>query len=191
MKYPKGTVNICNNTKNNTVFSNRGMSLEKDINSTNKYYSDNSIAFIYKKPTPIKILEFDRKTVTIKKAVFEAPSTTDYNGLYRGRYIDFEAKETDSKEGFPLINIHKHQINHIRNIVKCGGIAFLIIRLNSYSKTFVLEGNVFIDYIDNNLCKYVPVELFNNKGHEIMEKYAPRLDYLKIIDKIYGGILDE
>lgn len=194
MKYPKGTVNTCSNTKNNTLFSNRGMSLEKDINSTNKYYSDCGIAFIYKKPTPIKILEVDypsRKEVIIKKAVFEAPSTTDYNGLYRGRYIDFEAKETDCKEGFPLINIHAHQINHIRNIVKHGGIAFLIVRLNSVSKTYVLDGNAFIEYIDNNLCKYIPIDLFNTKGYEIIEKYAPRVDYLKIIDKVYGGILNE
>ena len=53
----------------------------------------------------------------------------------------------------------------------------------------VIDG--IIEYIDNNLCKYIPIDLFNTKGYEIIEKYAPRVDYLKIIDKVYGGILNE
>ena len=115
MNYPNG---IKKNYKIST--SNRGMDLEEDINESNLYYRNNDIAIIYKKPTPITINKVDYKSRTdavITEAHFIIPSTTDYNGIYKGKYIDFEAKET-RKNYFPLANIHKHQIEHLKKIRK-------------------------------------------------------------------------
>jgi len=121
--------------QSNTQYKNRGTNLENDINQSNKYYIDSKKAFIYKKPTPIKISKVDYPTKTnkvgkivIKEAYFDSPSTTDYNGIYKGKYIDFEAKETKNKTSFPLENIHKHQIEHLKNITESGGIGFIIVR---------------------------------------------------------------
>lgn len=50
----------------------------------------------------------------INEAYFRTPSTTDYNGVYQGYYIDFEAKETKNKTSFPLNNIHDHQVEHMK-----------------------------------------------------------------------------
>lgn len=173
-----------------TFHNNRGMNLENDINLSNQYYIDTKTAFIYKKPTPIKILKVDYPTknnkigkIVIREAYFESPSTTDYNGLYKGKYIDFEAKETNNKAYFPLENIHNHQIKHLKNIIENGGIGFIIIRFIEYNKTFLLFAEDFFNYIDNNDRKSIPYEYFTEKGHEIIEKYSPRLDYLKIVDK--------
>ncbi len=187
MKYPNG---IKLSTTKNITYDNRGMNLEGDINLTNKYYIDNNIAFIYKKPTPIQVtkVDYSRNNAVIKEAYFKEPSTTDYNGLYKGKYIDFEAKETDSLTSFPLSNIHKHQIEHIKNIVNNQGIGFLIIRFNKLNKTFLLLGSDLISFIANNTRKSIPLEYFNNNAYLIEERYIPRVDYLKIIDFIYGGI---
>lgn len=187
MKYPNG---IKLSTTKNITYDNRGMNLEGDINLTNKYYIDNNIAFIYKKPTPIQVtkVDYSKNNVVIKEAYFKEPSTTDYNGLYKGKYIDFEAKETDSLTSFPLSNIHKHQIEHIKNIVNNQGIGFLIIRFNKLNKTFLLLGSDLISFIANNTRKSIPLEYFNNNAYLIEERYIPRVDYLKIIDFIYGGI---
>lgn len=190
MEYNK-EISLKDILKNKQVFhNNRGMSLENDINISNEYYIDTKKAFIYKKPTPIKIVKvnYPSKTnktgrITIKEAYFESPSTTDYNGLYKGKYIDFEAKETNNKSYFPLENIHKHQIEHLRNIMENGGISFLIVRFTEYNKTFILFSNDFFNYIDNNTRKSIPYEYFIEKGYEIKEKYSPRLDYLEIIEK--------
>lgn len=190
MEYNK-EISLKDILKNKQVFhNNRGMSLENDINISNEYYIDTKKAFIYKKPTPIKIVKvnYPSKTnktgrITIKEAYFESPSTTDYNGLYKGKYIDFEAKETNNKSYFPLENIHKHQIEHLRNIMENGGISFLIVRFTEYNKTFILFSNDFFNYIDNNSRKSIPYEYFIEKGYEIKEKYSPRLDYLEIIEK--------
>ena len=53
--------------KENT-YANRGMTLENDINETNKYYDLNNIAIIYKKPTPIKVVSVEYPKVKIKEA---------------------------------------------------------------------------------------------------------------------------
>lgn len=187
MNYPKGIKN--NNTSNYINFGNRGMDLENDINITNEYYIENNIAFIYKKPTPIQVTKIDYKnnSIIIKEGYFKEPSTTDYNGLYKEKYIDFEAKETNSKTSFPLSNIHAHQIKHIRNIVNNNGVCFLIVRFSTLDKNFVLMGNDFLDYIDNHERKSIPLDYFEKKGYLIELSYRPRLDYLKVIDKIEGG----
>ena len=106
-----------------------------------------------------------------------------WNWLYKGRYIDFEAKETNNKSYFPLENIHAHQVNHLRNIMENGGIGFLIVRFVEYNKTFLLFAEDFFLYLDNNTRKSIPYEYFIEKGHVINEKYAPRLDYLEIVKK--------
>ena len=76
--------------------ANRGMNLESLINEANKYYLDNDIAIIYKKPTPIGIVsvEDQNNTKIITKAYFKEPSTLDYQGIYKGYYIEFDAKQT-------------------------------------------------------------------------------------------------
>jgi len=176
----------------NTNYGNRGMNLEGDLNSSNQYYIDTLKAFIYKKPTPIKIVKVDyacREAARIKEAYFTEPSTTDYNGIYKGKYIDFEAKETKSRTSFSLNNIHPHQIRHLRNIRSQNGIAFLIVRFTTLNKTFLLLADDFFSFIDNNKRKSIPIDYFNDKGYILKEKLQPRVDYLEIIDQIYGGIL--
>ena len=185
MNYPGGikTKKIVN-TKVNISYKNRGMNLEDDLNNTNSYYIEKGIAYIYKKPTPIKLVKVDYKKGKIEEAYFESPSTTDYNGIYKGYYIDFEAKETENAKGFPLINIHKHQIEHIRNINKEKGICFLIVRFTKTNNTYLLEAKDFIDFIDNNKKSVIPISYFIDKGYNIKDKFIPRVDYLEIVNKI-------
>jgi len=185
MNYPGGI-----NKKNNIVskeinYKNRGMNLENDLNLTNKYYIDNNIAYIYKKPTPIKVVNVDYKKGIIKEAYYSEPSTTDYNGIYKGRYIDYEAKETRNKTKFPLRNIHKHQINHIRNIVKENGICFLIIRFVSLNQTYLLKGTDLLNYIDSIKSSSIPIDYIKEYGELIKDKYIKRVDYLEIVDKLW------
>ena len=165
-------------------YANRGMILEDDINQTNIYYRNHNIALIYKKPTPIKVVKVEYPQNKIKEAYFDQPSTLDYNGIYKGKYIEFDAKETQCKTSFPLSNIHVHQLNHIKNIINYGGIAFLIVRFVTLNKNFILMGNDLINFIINNDRKSIPFEYFMEMGYEVGFKYNPRLDYISIIDKI-------
>jgi len=189
MKYPNGIKK--QNIINNISYTNRGMTLENDLNETNEYYRQIDKAYIYKKPTPIKITKVDypsRDKAVIKEAFFSAPSTTDYNGIYKGKYIDFEAKETKSKTSFPLTNIHSHQIEHIKNIHNHQGIVFLIVRFVLLNETYLLLSKDFLDFIKKNKRNSIPLSFFKENAYLIKEGYRPRVDYLKIIDDIIGGI---
>lgn len=182
MKYPNG---IQKEYHSLTTYGNRGMSLEEDLNITNEYYRNENIAIIYKKPTPITIHKVDypsRKEAVIKEARFKIPSTTDYNGIYKGKYIDFEAKETNQKTSFPLSNIHSHQIEHLRKITEHGGIGFLIVRFNAYGETYLLENKDFFNFLEKENRKSIPRTYFQEHGKLIPISLRPRLDYLKLIE---------
>ena len=175
----------------NYIYSNRGMGLEDDLNSTNEYYLNQNIAVIYKKPTPITINRVDYKSrsdAIIREAHFKIPSTTDYNGVYKGKYIDFEAKETKNKNSFPLSNIHNHQIKHLKSITEHGGIGFIIVRFSSLNETYYLSCNNLLNFINNEERKSIPLDYFKQNGYLIKEGLRPRLNYLKIIDKELGDI---
>ena len=183
MKYPN---NIKKKNKTSVLYGNRGMDLENSLNLINSYYIENDIALIYKKPTPIGIVdvnyEFGKNIIT--KAYFKEPSTLDYNGLYKGKYIEFEAKESKNKTSFPLANIHEHQIKHIKNVIKHKGIVFLIIYMNNSS--FLLKGTDFINYINNHNRKSIEFKFIEEKGVVIKETFNG-IDYISVVDKIYFG----
>ena len=128
MLYPGGTKKTY---KKEVSYKNRGMELEYLIEQANIYYRDNDIAYIYKKPTPIRVVKTDYSSLgkRITDAFYEMPSTLDFNGIYKGRYIEFDAKETNNKTSFPISNVHDHQIKHIRNIYKHGGIVLSLIHI--------------------------------------------------------------
>lgn len=184
MRYPLGL----NKHYENTIhYDNRGMNLETDLNASNEYYRNMNVGVIYKKPTPITIVKVDypsRYEAVIKEAYFRTPSTTDYNGVYKGRYVDFEAKETKLNY-FPLNNIHSHQINHLKQVIKNGGIGFIIVSFSKLNKVFLLTAEKLIEFIDNTTKKSIPLSYFEEFGYLIKVCYNPRLDYLKIIDEIY------
>ena len=190
-------MNYPNKKKSTTKFINygkRGMNLENDINITNKYYLENNIAIVYKKPTPIKVVKVDynkRINTVIKEAYYEVPSTTDYNGIYKGKYIDFEAKETKSTTSFALRNIHDHQIKHLIKVLEHGGISFLIIRFTILNKTFFLDTKYLKDFLTLSKSKSIPLKYIEDNGYIIEEKYYPRVDYIKIIEKYYLGVKNE
>ena len=193
MNYPGGVKKEITQNKDIKKIShkNRGMTLETDLNISNEYYREVDKAYIYKKPTPIKITKVDypsRDQAIIKEAFFTIPSTTDYNGIYKGKYIDFEAKETKSKTSFSLNNIHSHQIEHLKNIMRHGGISFLIVRFTTLNETYLLFTEDLLSFIDVSERKSIPLDYFKEKAYLIKDSYRPRVDYLKIVDDFIGGI---
>lgn len=175
---------------NNKILSshaNRGMDLENDINNTNSYYLYNDIAIVYKKPTPIKVskVNYNKNHTIITEAFYEMPSTTDYNGIYKGKYIDFDAKEVKNSSSFALSNLHAHQLKHLKRVKEHGGISFLIVRFYKNNITYLIEIDEIIDYINSENRKSIPIDYFESKAHRIPDAYIPRVNYIKVIDNLY------
>lgn len=177
---------------NETDFANRGMSFEAAINATNNYYLSRQIAVIHKKPTPIQIVKVDypkRSRAKIVEAYFRQASTTDYSGVYKGYYIDFEAKETQQKTAMPMKNFHAHQIEHMANVIRQKGICFVLLHFSSLQETFLLPAEALISYyqIDKG-SKSMPLDYIKKNGFPIIEGAFPQIPYLDIIEKnILGG----
>ncbi len=193
IKYSNGLTYKKSNIKvsgNNVAFSlssaNRGMNLEEDIIQSNEYYLRHKMALIYKRPTPIQVVKVEyQKNVKITEAYFSEKSTTDFNGVYQGRYIDIEAKSTHSKSSFPLSNITKKQFEHLSNVIELGGLAFFIIEFVKHQKTYIVEAKKIIEFKNNEERKSIPFAQFEELGREIKRGYSPRLNYLEYVDEIH------
>ncbi len=178
-------------SNNNTIVGsvNRGMDLEDLINQSNNYYVENEIAFIYKKPTPIKVNkvnyqnQFGRRMHKIVDANFSEKSTTDYNGLYRGYYVDFEAKQTKNKSFNVTSNLHEHQRAHLEQIIKHGGLAFLFVYFYQYDKIYIIDYKYVSQFIISGKSQ-IPIDFFEKNGYSIARGYSPALDYIKCIDQV-------
>ena len=194
VKYPDGTIRELNDNKPikqaNYKKSRLGTDFENRINESNEYYLNEGLAAIYKKPTPVQVVKVDypaRNKAKISEAYYKTPSTTDYNGIYRKMYIDFEAKSC-KEDIFSFERIYEHQIKHLENIYNLGGISFLIIEFSTRNEVYVLPTPLLVDKYNESLNggrKSIPYEYIKENGYLVEQKYKPRLAYLDVIDDIY------
>lgn len=187
IKYPKGQKKNKNQFTTSQNSANRGQALEEDLNATNNYYLELNLAVIHKKPIPIQVVDVHypkRSAAQITKAFYVSPSTTDYNGVYKGRALDFEAKQTNSKTSFPFSSIHPHQIKHLEKVINQDGIAFVIIRFCAYSETYYVCAKKLITLYYGKR-RSIPYKWFKENAYLIPYSLTPPIDYLKIIDQLH------
>lgn len=191
IRYPNGQAFSYNRKERLTKvnYGNRGMSLEEDINLTNQQYLTSNKAVIHKKPTPIQVVKVDypkRSAAKITEAYYQQSSTTDYNGVYKGYYLDFEAKETKNKTSFPLSNFHNHQIEHMRKSSDHGGICFTIVRFSTLDKLYILHSDFLLEWWDKQFLptgrKSIPLKAIQEKTIALKYGFNPRIPYLEAID---------
>lgn len=185
MNYPN---NIKKNYQKVVSYSNRGIDLENLINIANQKYIEENKAAIYKKPTPIQVVKYNYSENRICDAFYKEISTLDYNGIYKGYYIEFDAKNTNLNN-LPLANIAKHQLEHIKRIIFHKGIVFLLIMINN--ECYVLRGRDLLDFIDNNTRKSIPYNYIKEKGINIEFSYLKGINYLPALDILIKEIKNE
>lgn len=195
IKYPNGSsphssTNPLSHFNRPINYSKRGMSLEDTINEANIFYLQRNIAVIHKKSTPINIVNVDypkRSAAKITEAYFAQASTTDYNGIYRGFYIDFDAKETQNKTAIPLANFHEHQIKHLEAITAQNGIGFVIIKFTPLDEVYLLPASNLIRlwYASKiGARKSIPYTYIKEYGFRIFNNLMPQLPYLQAVDEM-------
>ncbi|MDO5135163.1 MAG: Holliday junction resolvase RecU [Eubacteriales bacterium] len=115
----------------------RGSTLEELVNRTNEQYRERGLALIQKVPTPITPVRMDKEHRQITLAYFDQRSTVDYIGAVQGIPVCFDAKECRA-ETFPLMNIHRHQVEFMRDFEKQGGAAFFLIYFSHLDEFYYL-----------------------------------------------------
>ena len=192
IRYPNGKKfnPSVSSTKKKTYdysFSNRGKSLEDELNDTNEYYLAHGLAVIHKKPVPIQIVNvrsLQEVLRSITEAYFRTPSTTDYNGVWNGYYVDFEAKETKNKTSLPLQNIHLHQVQHMKQVIDQSGLAFFIVNFTLLDRYFLLPFEEFYPLwqrMEDGGRKSITLSEIEERSIEINTGFHPRLDYIQAV----------
>lgn len=199
VNYPHKVIskNSITSKKSKSVdFANRGMSFEKMINDTNLYYQSRGRAVIHKKPTPIQIVKVDyprRSRAKIVEAYFRQASTTDYSGVFKGYYIDFEAKETRQKQSMPMKNFHPHQITHMEEVLQQKGVCFVLLHFSAIKETYLLPARHLVDFyqIDQG-TKSMPLTYIREHGYLVPQNTLPSVPYLDIVEQhLIGGTIHE
>lgn len=167
--------------------ANRGQAFEEVLNFTNGQYERAGIALINKRPTPIKATK--TKGSRVLAGYFEEKSTVDYDGVYRGRAIYFQAKSTRERTRFDLSNISKHQVEHLEKAERNGAICFFLIEFAAYKTTyFVPLSFIRLAMVNaqNGGRKSIPIEDFEVYGYLVERTNRALLDYLLHADKLIG-----
>ena len=125
--------------KKRNSHANRGKDLEMYISQANERYSLLEVAEIEQIPIPIGIDKVDTKTKKITNAFFKEKSTVDFLGVSNGRFIAFDAKETEDPNKFPLQNVHEHQYKKLKQYFIQSGVSFLIVHFKSHQETYILK----------------------------------------------------
>lgn len=189
IQYPKGQARTAPSSQiAQTNYGSRGMFLENLLNQTNEYYRLKGRAVIHKKPTPVQVVKVHypkRSAAVISEAYYRHASTTDYNGVYRGHYIDFEAKETKNKKSFPLKNLHEHQVQHMQECDVQGGCVFVIFYFSALNEFYLLENQHLQAFLRENRDRQsIPLSYIQQHGHTLTLTLQSTLDYLAVVDTI-------
>ncbi|AAP56492.2 Holliday junction resolvase recU (Recombination protein U-like protein) [Mycoplasmoides gallisepticum str. R(low)] len=135
------------------MHQNRGMFLETLINNTIKHNELAHKGLIFKRHLPINVYNFANRRVT---GWLKEKTQTDYYGLYKGYFFDFDAKQS-SKINYSLKNIKQHQLDHLRKIHEQGGIAFILLLIVPKEEFYMIPIKKIDSWLKNqesNTLKY-------------------------------------
>ncbi|MGL5733180.1 MAG: Holliday junction resolvase RecU [Metamycoplasmataceae bacterium] len=154
--------------------NNRGMLLETIINKTIKYYEDKNIALIHKKTLDIKFSSIDEMR-RVKNGVVMSKSTVDYYGIYKGSFIAFEAKSTNTNV-IPKSNFKDHQHDYLLRIKKHNGNAFYILLFKQTNEFFLADISII-----NYRKKTITLEYIRSKAISLELLYPGIIDFIKYL----------
>ncbi|PGA33311.1 Holliday junction resolvase RecU [Bacillus toyonensis] len=175
---------------------NRGMAFEKLINLSNEMYQREGVALINKRATPVKVIK--SKGSQVISGFYEAKSTVDYDGVYKGRAVAFEAKSTQSLTRFDLSNIAQHQLDYLEKAEKMGAICFFLIEFSEDQTVFLVPASVIQSYVrmshQPNGKKSISRADFDIYGYLVEQTERAPVDYLQYIDDavtpvMFGGMI--
>lgn len=165
-------------------YGKRGQAFENLIDYTNNVYRNKEVALINKRPTPMKIIGKTRGNQHI--CTFATKSTVDYDGVYKGKAIVFEAKSINLKR-LPLDIIADHQIEYLNKADKQGAISFLIVEIRPTKDVYLVSNKmlqVYVKEAGKGGRKSIPLDDLEIYAELVPKGNGIPLDYLSVVDKL-------
>lgn len=121
---------------------------EELVNKTINWYLEEGIAYFRKSYVPMSICS--KYGGGACEARINDYADLDYYGVYKGRYISFEVKET-SKDYFLFSQIRPHQLQILFKLNELSATSFLLLNFASYDNScFIVESGVLKELVSNN-----------------------------------------
>jgi len=172
--------------RDHLIKANMGMDFEADVSKSCDFFREKGVADIYKRPTPIKVVRMSKEHPgMISEAYFEEKSTTDYVGIYKGRYLDFECKET-IHDVVPYHMIREQQFRHLDFITKLGGIGFLLVCFKREQEVYLLPAEILLSEVQRRRHPGFKLSFFQEKGTPVARGYLPPYQILDAVDHAFG-----
>lgn len=167
-----------------------GNAFEFLIDYTNTQYSAMGIAIINKRPTPMKIVKQLGARGSFKQfvCVHDKKSTVDYDGVYKGHAVAFEAKTISKLKRFDLSRIADHQLEYLIKAQNQGAVSFLLIEFQITDATYLVPTELIDEYAKAAIhggVKSIPLTVFEERAYKIGQGRVG-LDYLAQLDKMIG-----
>lgn len=141
------------------INSNKGMLLESIIETSINWINKTDQGWFTKQDVPIKINKVNNNKII---GTLYKKSNVDYYGIYKGKFICFEAKQTN-KDKFYTNNIKENQFSFLETIFNNKGISFLIIMFTKYDSIYLVNFKKLKEniqkFIDINWCEYNGIKL--------------------------------
>ncbi|MFA6624380.1 MAG: Holliday junction resolvase RecU [Bacilli bacterium] len=167
------------------IKSNMGMVFESEISKTCDFYREKNLADLYKRPTPIKVVKMSKTHPgMICEAYFQEKSTTDYVGIYKGKYIDFECKET-IHDSIPYHMIREQQYDHLRFVQSLGGIGFFLVSFKAKAEVYLLRADIVLKKVDEKHHPGFSYQFFKDNAVLVKRGYNPSYYLLDAIDEAF------
>ncbi|WP_391591800.1 Holliday junction resolvase RecU [[Mycoplasma] cavipharyngis] len=160
------------------LYQNRGMFTESLVKNSIHWYYTNNIAFFQKNHVPIKLSNVDKNNKKIHGYI--AKSGLDYYGLYQGKYIEFEVKETENNV-FELSQLKRHQLEQMQRIKQFQGISFLILNFITVEKIFFITADQ-IDHFKKNKISKITLEWCDQNAKELPIHFPGIIKWLDLIE---------
>lgn len=168
-----------------TPMGNRGAAFEMLLQFTNDYYKLKGLAVIEKRSTPVKVTKSSGTRVLA--GYYEKKSTVDYDGVYKGRALFFEAKSITDLDRFDLKRVEEHQYDHLSLCYEQGAICFVLVEFVRQRKTYLLPFTALRAYrshAEQGGRKSMTLDNFEIDAYEVRQGRCP-LDYLVVVDRVW------
>lgn len=160
--------------------ANLGKQLERLLDMAHNQYRNKGVADIRKVPTPVQITGNNRGNI---KGYVTKGEWVDYVGVFNGKAIVFDAKETNSATSFPLRNVSDHQYQLLKSWDAKGAVAFLIIQFTKkYEEIYIIRFSDLEEWWEQSLAggrKSIPYNHFFEKCRRVKSSNGIVLDYLQ------------
>ena len=162
-----------------TSVKNRGKDLEALVIQSNHVYRMRQEAVIHQAHAEVK-------TIKGMRPFYKSKAGLDFYGVYDGKYVTFDSKQTASKTSYPLDKIKHHQYNTVIETDKAGGIAFLLVRFSYWGETYYLSAEQLKHWWTQKERKSIPYQWFVDNCKVVRSQSAAALDWLSVVREELG-----